>query len=103
LNEKRIRQVLEIERQAQAIHDAAMRKAEQLPILAEQEAQALVEKARADAEEQARQLVTSAQAQEECARILSQAEEESRRLEALAVSHFDHAIGFVLDRVTGRE
>jgi cell division septum initiation protein DivIVA len=102
-NEKRIQRVLEIERQAQAIREAALRAAEQLPIQAEQEAQTLIEKARADAEEEARQSVANAQAQAECARILAQAEEESRRLEALAMSHFDHAVGFVLDRVTGRE
>jgi cell division septum initiation protein DivIVA len=103
LNEKRIQQVLEIERQAQAIREAALRAAEQLPIQAEQEAQALIEKARTDAEEEARQLVTNAQAQEECARILAQADEESRHLEALAMSHFDHAVGYVLDRLAGRE
>jgi vacuolar-type H+-ATPase subunit H len=103
LNEKRIQQILEIERQAQAIHEAAMREAEQLPILAEQEAQAFIEKARADAEEQARQSVANAQAPAECARILAQAEEEVRRMEALAMSHFDRAVGYVLDQVAGRE
>jgi V/A-type H+/Na+-transporting ATPase subunit G/H len=102
-NAKRIQQVLEIERQAQAIHEAAMRQSEQSPIQAEQEAQALIEKARTDAEEEARQLVANAQAQEERARILAQAEEEVRRMEALAMSHFDRAVGYVLDRVAGRE
>jgi F0F1-type ATP synthase membrane subunit b/b' len=80
-----------------------MREAEQLPILAEQEAQAFIEKARADAEEQARQSVANAQAPAECARILAQAEEEVRRMEALAMSHFDRAVGYVLDQVAGRE
>jgi F0F1-type ATP synthase membrane subunit b/b' len=103
LNEKLIQQAYEIERQAQATHEAAVREAEQLPIQAEQEAQALIEKARTDAQEEARQLVANAQAPEECARILAQAEEEVRRMEALAMSHFDRAVGYVLDRVVGRE
>jgi F0F1-type ATP synthase membrane subunit b/b' len=102
-NEKGIQQVLEIEKRAQAIHEAALREAEQLPIQAEQEAQTLIEKSRAEAVEQARQLTASAQAQEECARILAQAEEEVRRMETLAMSHFDRAVGYVLDRVIGRE
>ena len=103
MNEKLIQQVYEIERQAQAIHEAALREAEQIPIQAEREAQALIEKARADAQEEARQLVANAQAQEECARILAQAEEEIRRMEDLAKSHFDDAIAYVLNRVVGRK
>jgi vacuolar-type H+-ATPase subunit H len=103
LNEKLIQQVLEIEEQAQAIREAAMHEAEQLPKQAEQEAQAVIEKARADAQEEARQLVASAQAKEECERILAQAEEEARRTETLATSHSDRAVGYVLDRVAGRE
>lgn len=103
MNEKLIQQVLEIEEQAQAMHEAAMHEAEQLPTQAEQETQAVVQKARADAQEEASRLVASAQAQEECARILAQAEEEAHRMEALAMSHFDRAVGYVLDRVAGRE
>jgi len=103
LNEKLIQQVLEIEKQAQAIHEVAVREAGQLPVQAEQEARALVEKARADAQEQARQLVADAQAQEETARIQTQAEAEARRMEALAADHFDEAVRYVLDRVAGKE
>jgi V/A-type H+-transporting ATPase subunit G/H len=103
LNETLIQQILEIEKQAQAIHETAVGDAEQLPIQAEQEAQALIEKARADAQEEARRLVADAQAQDECARIQAQAEEEARRMEALAMSHFDRAVGYVLKRVAGRE
>ncbi len=33
MNEKHVQQVLEIEKQAQEIHDAAVREAQQLPIL----------------------------------------------------------------------
>jgi vacuolar-type H+-ATPase subunit H len=103
LNEQRIRQILEIERQAQAIHEAAARDAEQVQKQAEQEAQALVEKSRAEAEEEARRLVADARASEEGAHILAQSEEKSRQMEALAAKHFDRAIGYVLDRLIGRE
>jgi len=48
LNEKNIQEVLEIEKQADAIHEAALHEAQQIPVQAEQEAQALIEKARAD-------------------------------------------------------
>jgi len=103
MNENRIRQVLEIEKQAQEIHEAAVRDAQQFPVLADQEAQAILEKARVEAEQEARQLIASAQAEEEVARILAQAEEKNRQIEALAMSNFDRAVAYILDRVIGRE
>jgi vacuolar-type H+-ATPase subunit H len=103
LHETLIKQVLEIEKQAQAIHDAAVSQAEQLPLQSEKEAQETIEKARAEAQTEARQLVADAHAQDECARILSKADQDSARLEALAMNHFDRAVSYVLDRVIGRE
>ncbi len=103
MNEKHIQQVLEIEKQAQEIQEAAVREAQQLPILAEQDSQALVEKAKADAQKEARQMVSNVQADEEGARILSQAEEKNRQFEALAMSNFDRAVAYVIERVIGRE
>jgi cell division septum initiation protein DivIVA len=103
LPEKLIQQVLEIEKQAQTIHDAAVSQAEQLPVHTEKEAQDLIEKARAEAQTEARQLVADAQAQDECARILAKADEDSARLEALAMNHFDRAVSYVLDRVIGKD
>ena len=103
LNEQRIQQVLEIENQAQVIHEAAIRDAEQLQKQAEQEAQTLIEKARAEAQEEAQRLASNRQVNEECARILAESEEKSRQLEALAAQHFDRAVDYVLDRLIGRE
>jgi V/A-type H+/Na+-transporting ATPase subunit G/H len=103
LNEKRIQQVLEIEKQAQSIRDAAVSDAEKLPSKAEQEAQALIEKARADAEEEARQVIAKAQADEETSRIVSEAQTKVQETEALAKKNFDQAVGYVFDRVVGRE
>jgi vacuolar-type H+-ATPase subunit H len=104
LDEKYIEKVLEIEKRAQAIYDAAVREAGQLPVQAEEEAQALLEKTRTDAQAEARRLIAEAQtqAQDESARIVKEAEEEAERMETLAISHFDHAVSYVLDRVAGK-
>ncbi|MDO8755193.1 MAG: hypothetical protein Q7J80_14950 [Anaerolineales bacterium] len=103
MNENRIQQVLEIEKRAQEIHELAIREAQQLPILAEQESQAVIEKARASAQEEARRLVANAQAKEETARILLEAENKNSQTEALAMSNFDRAVNYILDRVIGKE
>jgi hypothetical protein len=103
MNENRIQQVLEIEKQAQEIHETAVRDAQQLPVLAEQEGQALIANARAKAEEEARAIIARAQAEEETARILSQAEKKNREAEALAMSNFDRAVAYVLERVINKE
>ncbi len=102
MNEKRIEQVLEIERQAQGILDAATREAEQLPAKAEQEAREIVDRARSQAQEEARQMVEKAQAQDETSAILSQADEKNRETEKLASKNLDKAVAFVLERVIGK-
>jgi len=102
MSEKRIQQVLEIERHAQEIHDGALRDAQQLPILAEQDAQAMMEKSLAEVREEARKLVSKAQAEEEVARILAQVEDKNRQDEALAMSNFDRAVAYILERITGK-
>jgi len=102
LNEKHIQQVLEIEKQAQELHDAAVKEAQQLPILAEQESEALIEKAKAEAQQQAREMVSQVKADEESARILSEVEEKNKKFEALAQGNSDRAVNYVLERVIGR-
>ena len=102
LNEKHIQQVLEIEKQAQELHDAAVKEAQQLPILAEQESEALIEKAKAEAQQQAREMVSQVKADEESARILSEVEEKNKQFEALAMSNSDRAVDYVLERAIGR-
>ncbi len=103
MDEKRIEQVLEIENQAQALHDAALREADQMPKQADPEGQALIEKARQEAETEARQLVDGAKAEDETKRIISQAEEETRQTEKIAMTNFDRAVTYVLHRVIGKE
>ncbi len=102
MNEKRIEQVLQIEREAQGILDAATHEADQLPAKAEQEARELIDRARVQAQEEARQMVEKAQAQDETAAILSKAEEKNRETEKLASKNLDKAVAFVLERVIGK-
>ncbi len=102
MDEKRIQQVLEIEKQAQELRAAAVREAQQLPLTADQEAQALIEKARNDAQAEARHIIASAQTGDETALVLAEVEEKNRQLAATAKKNFDHAVTYVLDRVIGR-
>ncbi len=103
MNEKRIQQVLEIEKQAQAAYEEALREAKDIPAQAEQEAQLTVEKARAEAEKQAQEILQNAQSEAESARIMSQMEEKIRRNEAVAKSNFERALAYALNRVVGKE
>jgi vacuolar-type H+-ATPase subunit H len=103
MDEKRIEQVLEIENQAQAIHDAALQEAEQIPLQAEKDGQAIIDKARAEAEAEARQIIAQSQDEEELKRILAQAEQQNQSREATAKTNFDRAVAYVLNRVIGKE
>ena len=103
MNEKNIQEVLEIEKQAEAIHKAALQEAQQIPVEAEQEAQALIEKARATAEEEARKLIANAQSEEETARILSEAKDKIKHTDGLATKNRDRAVSYVMARVIGQE
>ena len=102
MNEKRIHQVLEIEKQANAIREAMISEAAQLPSQAEKESQTLIEKSRADAERQAREIIAKAQAEEEKANILAQVNEKIQRTESLALVNFNQAVTYVVARVVGR-
>jgi vacuolar-type H+-ATPase subunit H len=101
MNEKHIEQVLELERQAQEIHDAAVREAQQLPILAEQDAQAIIGKTVAEAREEARRLVEKAQAEEETARILRESESKNQQMDQAAKKNFELAVNYILNQVIG--
>ena len=103
MNEERVRQILDIESEAQTIYQKAVHEAEELPDQAEQESQALIEKAREDAQLQAQQLLDEAQAKDACDDVLRRAREEAERMENLARSHFDRAVGYVIGRLAGKE
>jgi vacuolar-type H+-ATPase subunit H len=103
LNENRIQQVLEIEKQANAIRDEMIDEAAQLPIQAQKDAQSILDQSRADAQAEAQQMLAKAQADQESADILGQADEKTRRTETLAKSNFNRAVAYVVARVIGRE
>ena len=103
MNEKRIQQVLEIEKKAEDIRAKAAAEAEQIPVRAEQEGQDLIDKARAGAEDEARRLVAKAKAEQESAGILASTTEQLHRTETTAKLNFDRAVAYVLSRVVGKE
>ena len=102
MSEKRIEQVLEIERQAQGILDAATSEAEQLPTRAEQEAQAIIAQARAEAEAEARKMVEAAKAEDSAKDIVASMTKASTDAEAKAKANLDKAVAYVLERVIGK-
>ena len=102
MDEKHIQQVLEIEKQAQEIHESAVREAQQLPVQAEQEAQALIAKAKADAHEEARRMLANLQSNDASGQIAADGVSTNSEFEASAKKNFDKAVAFVLERVIGR-
>jgi vacuolar-type H+-ATPase subunit H len=103
VNENHIQQILAFEQKASEIYEAAVKESEQLPLLAEQEAQAIITKARQQAEAEARSLFNPADTDEECQRILDQLTEKLGRTERFAKMNHDRAVDYALARVIGME
>ena len=103
MNEKRIQEVIEIERRAQEILLAATRGAEHLPIQATIEAQTLLDQARATAREDARKILEQSKADDEVAALMSKAQERLRETEQLATKNLERAVAYVMARVLGTE
>lgn len=101
-DEDLIRQIVDIESQAQAIEDAAAREEAQLPIRAQQEAEALLRQARVEAEAEAQRIVSQARADDGSARLLAATEVEVGRMEATAKDHLAQAVSYVLAQIIGR-
>ncbi|HCB00809.1 MAG TPA: V-type ATP synthase subunit H, partial [Anaerolineae bacterium] len=95
MSEKKIQQVLEIEKQAQEVQEKAKREAQEIPVKAEQEAQALIAKAKADAQEEARKLIAAAQSADASGQIESEIASKNSEFEAQAKKNFDKAVAFV--------
>ncbi len=103
MDDKRIQQVLDIEKQALAIREEAVQEAEQLPLQAEKDAQQLLEQSRAQAQAEAREMIAKAKSAEETSQIMAKSEETVQRLERVASRNVDRAVNFVVNRVVGRE
>jgi len=102
MNEKRIQQVMDIEKEAQRILDAARRDAANLPLEAEREAQEIADRTRADARAQAKKILVQAGAQDESERILAAVDQKIRASEDSAKKNQERAVSFVLDKVLGK-
>jgi vacuolar-type H+-ATPase subunit H len=103
MNEKHIQQILDIEKQARAVYESAIKEAELLPLQAEKDAQKVIEQARLDAENEARQMIEKAKAQNEIANILAEAEKQVQRNDVIAARNIDRTVSHVINRVVGRE
>ncbi len=102
MNDKRIEQVLDIEKQAQGIYDAATREAEEVPARAEQEAQAMIAQARESAEAEARKIIEAAESQDKAKDIAASMAKTSSDAEVKAKANLEKAVAYVLDRVIGK-
>jgi vacuolar-type H+-ATPase subunit H len=102
VNEKRIQEVIVVERRAQELLAAAQRESEQLPAEAEREAEELTVKGRAEAESEARNILAQAQTDRSSQAVVSEVEERIRQTAKLAAKNSDLAVKYVLERVIGR-
>jgi len=98
----RIKQVLEIEKKAREVQEKAAREALELPVRAEQEGQALIVKAKADAEQEARKIIAAAQSTDAAQSVSNEMTDKSNQFEAMAKKNFDKAVAYVVDRVIGK-
>ncbi len=103
MNEDRIKQIMAFEKQAMDAYNAAVKEAEQLPVIAEQDAQDMVASARIEAEEEAMRLLAQSTAEKEAARMMDQLTESLQRSERLAKMNRDRAVDYALHRIIGLE
>ncbi len=103
MNEKRIEEVIAIEKQASEVYNKAVKDADRIPVQAEKEAKGIIDKARAEAETEAQEILANSQPRAECDKILTDAENQIEHNEAAAKRHFDRAVTYVISRVLGRE
>jgi vacuolar-type H+-ATPase subunit H len=102
MSDQRIQEVLAIEEQAKAVRDAAVKEADEMPRLAQRDAQAILDKTRAEAEAEAKSIVDKARSEETQNKVMSEFEANAKRTEELAMSNFDRAVSYVLCSVVGR-
>lgn len=103
MNEERVKQLREIEKQAHDLYEQAVRESQQLPQQAESEARHLLEKTRAEAQAEAQSIISAAKSKSEDQSILKQAEEDAARKEALGMNNLERAVKYVLNRVAIRQ
>jgi vacuolar-type H+-ATPase subunit H len=102
VNEKRIREVIEVEKRALDMVAQANREAEQIPVEAEARAASIVDMARAAARDEAQRMVQRAKEGQESSGILAQAAVRMSQTAGLAEKNLEKAVMFVLERVLAR-
>lgn len=103
MNEEKVKQLRELEKKAQDLYNTAVQEAQRLPQQAEAEARSLLETSRSAAQAEAQRILAEARETGQNEQIMQQTEEETKRKEALAMSHFDRAVNYVLHRIAGRQ
>ena len=103
MNEKRIKQVLDVEKAAEGLYEAAVNEASQLPSKAEVKAQGLIEESRAKAKDEAQKMIAEAEPEEENRLILAQSDKKIQEMNTLAKANLSRAVTYVLNRVSGKE
>jgi vacuolar-type H+-ATPase subunit H len=101
MNEKRIQDVIEVEKQAEEMLAAASRAAEELPAKAEAEAREILERARVSAKQEAKDMLDRSAGEDESQTILAEAEKKMGEYDRLAEKNFESAVEFVLQKVIG--
>ena len=101
VNEKRIREVIEVEKQALELLAQAQREAERLPVEAESAAREMIDKARVAARDEARKLVEQATSEEQAAEIIVRARAAMAERAKKANENFERAVTYVLERLVG--
>lgn len=103
MNEERVKQLREIEKQARELYEQAVRESQQLPQQAENEARQLLEQAGVEARAEAQRILLAAKEKSGDESILIQAKEDADKKEALATNNLERAVKYVLNRVAIRQ
>ena len=102
MNGNRIQEVIDIEKRAQAMVEAARKEAELLPRRADEEARELVANARRTAEEEAAKILEAERSADSAEQILAAAQEAMGERQKLAEKNLERAVAYVVDRVLGK-
>ena len=99
MNEERLKQILKIDAQAQALYDQALSETDAIPAQAEEQVRLLIESTRKQAQEDAAKLVDEICDPQSIENILEKNKQKMKQREALAKANTDNAVDFVLQSI----
>jgi len=99
MNEERLKQILKIDAQAQALYDQALSETDAIPAQAEEQVRLLIESTRKQAQEDAAKLVDEICDPQSIENILKKNKQKMKQREALAKANTDKAVDFVLQSI----